>query len=762
MDFNSYMKNVYLEYRNNYPINKRVWKLSYFKKQQETLTSKIKNLNYIINYNKNLKLNFSKYLNQKMEGSSTNNNNNNNNNNNTNNNTNNYNNNDNTNNDKPIYTKDKQQLQSNTYNPLYSGLSPNNSISLIEFFTPNMGYCFYDFTCLLNKTHLDGLVYVNLNDIITKEVLNNYFSRRPIEMSWDNIFKENTDIMKALFYLQLSNFQIVFYLDVVECFSNFILLEPSPIGKIISLFKNKLNNLLNEFMNWDNYSFLEKRNTPTPFYRNSSYFNYIVSYQKDTFQLSEDGVFNLVTYYINYNAKYLSTRFYDFIFLCSKKNELDFKDLSNPINSTFISSVNNNILLISFDYLLENRFGLSDNIPKKNNTIITSKNNGKNNKNNGKHNGKYNKNNGKKDKGLNKPIELSETYCSLYSKEFLIIERLIETHKESIRTLYNEYQDVMTITAQNILKYTFMDNIDNNIILGMNLHSIFDRQMIDNLKFIWESYLINITAHNDTNDLSVNGTQYKEHIIEFKIDNIMDLFNGKMLDYAALENPESPTSPKTTELPKPFKETPVTTKNKKIKGVVKIINFNIPINFPDFKAEKCKLLQQIKYDKSNTVDNNKVVYVITGFDLSFNYFKDIFNEIINNDNNYNTPSNLKGKFIDFDINPMLRVNMGYENYIANFRVDNNSFMNKRYYKNNLLYKDYSRFVKYSKRDTTYYNKNKKDYNKYKKECLKECCDCCKCITKTNLEYLEWKYLPIWSEDVYEKILDDDLFWLLRS
>ena len=53
MDFNSYMKTVYLQTRNNFPINKRVWKLSVFKKRQETLTSKIKNINYIIKININ-------------------------------------------------------------------------------------------------------------------------------------------------------------------------------------------------------------------------------------------------------------------------------------------------------------------------------------------------------------------------------------------------------------------------------------------------------------------------------------------------------------------------------------------------------------------------------------------------------------------------------------------------------------------------------------------------------------------------------------
>ena len=97
-------------------------------------------------------------------------------------------------------------------------------------------------------------------------------------------------------------------------------MEPSPPRKATLTFKKKLNDLLNEFMNWNNYSFLLKKKTTNPFYRNCSYYNYIVSYQKDSFQLSEDGVFNLVSHYINYNAKYLSIRFNYFVFLCGKKN----------------------------------------------------------------------------------------------------------------------------------------------------------------------------------------------------------------------------------------------------------------------------------------------------------------------------------------------------------------------------------------------------------------------------------------------------------
>ena len=89
----------------------------------------------------------------------------------------------------------------------------------------------------------------------------------------------------------------------------------------------------------------------------------------------------------------------------------------------------------------------------------------------------------------------------------------------------------------------------------MNLHPIFDKQMIDHLTYLWENYLLNgnVIGENKDENLMVNGTQYNEHVIEFKIENIMDLFNGKMLEYNNIEshsNSESdndksnPTSPK--------------------------------------------------------------------------------------------------------------------------------------------------------------------------------------------------------------------------
>ena len=131
---------------------------------------------------------------------------------------------------------------------------------------------------------------------------------------------------------------------------------------------------------------------------------------------------------------------------------------------------------------------------------------------------------------------------------------------------------------------------------------------------------------------------------------------------------------------------------------------------------------------------------------------------MNNEGIYNSPKNLRGSFIDFSINPMLRINMGYENYISNFKLINNSFVTKKYYKNSVMYRGFNRFVKIAKQEN---KKNKTQYNKYKKDSLQQCCKCCKCSSKLNIDYFEWKYLPIWSEDIYEKILNDELFWCLR-
>jgi hypothetical protein len=741
MSFDNYMKNWYVSYNKNpYPIDWRTWKLMFFRKRNDGLSNKIKNLKYIIKYNKNLNLNFSKSsinMNDKP---------------------------DNPNEDKKnkynnldlpvtkynpftspntidnINTKcssatekslrpRNNQLQSISYNPLYSGIITENNIILSDFFIPSMGFCIYDFNCLSSKTHLDGTIYVNLNDIISIDILKGYFLRDKYILNLNHVFKEYKDLMNALFYLQLGNIQIIFYLDMIEIFCSYLLINISAIEKTVESFKKKLNKFLNIFMDWGGYSFLEDKITTDRLYNNSSYFNYIVSYQKDTFQLINDGVFSLVNQYINYNIKYLSTKYNDFVFLCGKHHNLDFKNLSNPNNETFISSINNDIMLISFDYLLENKLYKND----------------------------------KTSYNLNK----KKVFHSLYTKEFITIETMTNTHKETVKKLYNEHYDEMNTAIQNILRYELEKDNTDNIIIGMNLHHIFDKQMIEHLTYLWENYLVNnvVLGEGKNDNLLINGSQYKEHIIEFKIDNLMDLFNGKMLEYTNIDTPSKsecdndkskPTTPK-DDIKNPFDMNPVPLDklNSQDSQRIKIINFNIPSYSTEFNINKCKLLQQIKFNKKN---NDNTIYIITGTSLTFEYFQKIYNEIVNNEGIYNSPKNLRGSFIDFSINPMLRINMGYENYISNFKLINNSFVTKKYYTNSVMYRGFNRFVKIAKQEN---KKNKTQYNKYKKDSLQQCCKCCKCSSKLNIDYFEWKYLPIWSEDIYEKILNDELFWCLR-
>ena len=746
MSFNNYMKDLYHSYsKNPYPINWRAWKLHFFRKRNDEMTNKIKNLKYIIKYNKNLTLNFSKIktnMNDKPKGPNDDNNKK----------LNKYksssitkytpfaspntldnniiNNNDNKmrEEDTLLQNNKKRQLQAISYNPLYSNIFPDYNINLTDFFIPSMGFCMYDFTCLSSKTHLDGTIYVNLNDIIPMNILKGYFLTDKYILDLSQLFEEYKGLMKALFYLQLGNIQIIFYLNMIEVFASYLIINTCSIEKIINTFKKKLNNFLNIFMDWDGYSFLKGEKTQESIYSNSSYFNYIVSYQKDTFQLINDGVFSLVNQYINFNIKYLSTKYNDFVFLCGKYYNLDFKKLSNPKNETFISSINNGIMLISFDYLLEHSLN-------------------------------------KPNESLNN-LNKKRVFKSLYSKEIIIVENMTNTHKDTVKTLYNEHYNEMIITAQNILKYGLEDKNTNTMIIGMNLHPIFDKQMIEHLSYLWENYLLNgnVIGENKDENIMVNGTQYNEHIIEFKIENLMDLFNGKMLEYSNIEsysNSESSNDKSSPTLPKDKETNSLNMKplslnlDRPSSNRIKIINFNIPAYSTEFEISKCRLLNQIKYNKKQ---KNNTIYVITGISLTFEYFQKIYNEVISNEEIYNTPKNLKGSFIDFTINPMLRTNMGYENYISNFKSTNNSFLTRNYFRNNVMYRIFNSFVKIVKYENS---KNKKQYDKFKEDTLQQCCKCCKCSSKLNINYYEWKYLPIWSEEIYEKVLNDELFWCLR-
>ena len=68
-------------------------------------------------------------------------------------------------------------------------------------------------------------------------ILKGYFLTDNYILDLSHLFEEYKDLIKVLFYLQLGNIQIIFYLNMIEIFASYLIINTCSIEKIINTFK---------------------------------------------------------------------------------------------------------------------------------------------------------------------------------------------------------------------------------------------------------------------------------------------------------------------------------------------------------------------------------------------------------------------------------------------------------------------------------------------------------------------------------------------
>lgn len=612
----------------------------------------------------------------------------------------------------------------------------------------NVGNGCYNFENIINRVNIDGVMLININDIISAEWLSNFLKNRLLDLTnceqtpeWYIISDKepsNTTpelkievVAKKLKELSKRNIELILYIDVADQINYAYRTKPKDhvylqfvinVGHVFAGVTNAFNKYLSP-------------ETPLQF-------SYFACMQKDGFQLQGTGLKPFVLSYITSTVKYISKDFAKNIYLSGIKNEFIHKNMSHHRNSDIIACMANNYKFISlFDIHLIYELNQND-----------------------------------------KDMRVTKEFDSYKSEIKCMLQHIHDKKKEIITAI----KDVKSNAKSTIELVIGVNNSASNILIGMDLDPDFDLQIYNGIQSILnklqyigtpEKKKTNTPLNpfapmfNGNNTASATPNKIEDDetgvTVEFKIVSILDLMASGMDTHAPNSifgsSPASKKSVCVSYIPVNIHGGSVSPSN--INGYTKSI------------ASKINIYNNV-ISNETTSKAAKHIYVLTGINLTHEVFKKIVDCISDKQNTANTHKRFESKYINFDINPYLRCNMAYYNYMAmantitlgsvikNGTIDNKSSDEPFYIRNARLY---TRFHKYFTgirgivlRKEYFANKHlEKRASQCSEKSESECCKCCKCMTRKGVEYHDYKYIPYLEDKVIAILEKTDDLWIPR-
>ena len=683
-------------------------------------------------------------------------------------------------------------LDVDTYSNIYNNIFTDTCISFnkdllytyqntanifLKDFQNTNGYCLVDFFNLNNKINIDGTFIVNLNDIIYLDDLfevlydeyfysikvgNDYLNYTSVNVGKNNEkdklkyeeynFFQITDkilnIYNKLQVLSNTGFIIVMYLDVSTFFNKHIY----KFKNNMKYFKQNINNILSKYFNIVNEILLDL---------NKYYcrFNYLVSYQKDGFQIINCGINQILFENINSKIRYINNNMNNNNFLLGLHENVNGKNMYKNIN--FNATLNNNYKFLSLENFT-NFVNLSNVYIGMNYYIIE---------------------NTKLNNKLNITKKLQEEQKTKILKEL----------KEYKYNLFRNYTSLITID----------DLIDYTNILCVNLDEYFDKQIIENLISVYkEKYCDNAIVKTletkiDKGDkietkYEVTAHEVKLNIITLQVSELQEInYKNKKEEFEKNYNTFShkKKSSKNKDLHKQLDkdlhkqlDTDKESSLKKNHEREKLKEFDIASLFyihnnkiikrSSNNGKSVEDIDDVEQIKKNT-EKNKTINIIFYKDFTLHKCKQLFKYI---NTNLNLPPEEKYKihFMNFKLNSWFRTCLAYYNYGNWFKNNNQIGMDKRYLLNKHHYNKLIHFLKKIRQETKDNNKIKmlkysnhidiEDPNKDDGKLIDESnllCECCQSAILGNVFETQIKYLPYLDNETIKTMETVGDFWNIR-
>lgn len=584
----------------------------------------------------------------------------------------------------------------------------------------NVGHCCYNFDSIINRVNIDGIMLINLNDIISAKWMDTVLKNStlsplsPIQNpEWHLITSsddENPDfnvhmVASKLKEISNRNIELILYLDVSDQINHAYRTKPKDylflqfvinigIGHIFAGVTYAFNKYLNHQLS----------------------FSYITCIQKDGFQLRCASLKPFILSFITSSVKYISKDFAKNIYLTGLKHQLNSKQMAHHSNSNILACLANKYKFISMRHLYVLK---TDKLPF-NNEFNT------------------------------------------YNPEVTMLMKHIQDKKKELVSVLKSVKKQAKHTIENIID---VNNTSSNIIIGMNLDMDFDLQIYNGVQHILENLNYNppssekrkpshplnpfasAFSSNSTSATPVKKIEDDDTgvTVEFKLISILD-FMSNGTDISA------PNSLFGSNMGAQKKSVCVT---------------YIPVNIPDVNLITSHILQNI-VKNIDIFDNviskgvkGKKIFVLTGNNLNFKNFKQIIACITDKKQIGANYKPFESKYINFDINPYLRCSMAYYNYITIAKTITLTTYGtaEPFYIKSAKY--YSRFYKYFTKIRNNYNKAAIDSDEKNKITNINCCTCCKCLSRFGTEYHEYKYIPYLDDKVIELLDSTTDIWIPR-
>jgi hypothetical protein len=477
---------------------------------------------------------------------------------------------------------------------MLSSLTSNtNYIKLNNATLQGVGHCCYNFDNIANRVNIDGIMLINLNDIISAKWMssflkndkkNNLSPTSPIQSPEWYIISPDEDtnpdfniesVASKLKEISNRNIELILYLDVSDQINHAYRTNPNDY-----LFLQLVMNIGHIFagVTYDFNKHLQSKQL------HQLSFSYITCIQKDGFQLRSTGLKPFILSFITSTVNYIGKNFDKNIYLTGLKHQINCKNMAHHNNSNIIACLANKYKFISMRHLY---------------VLKTDK------------------------------LPLNTEFYS-YKPEVTALTKHIQDKKKELITAI---KDVKSQAKQRLEKIIDINGSSSNIIIGMNLDMEFDLQIYKGVQYILENLKYNppVAEKKKTaqplnpfapmfSGSSASASPVKKIedddngvTVEFKLISIMDL----MANGADITAPNSVFGSQGGSLKKSVCVT------------------YIPVNIPDSGTESLTNthMQNIVKDIDifdNVISKNvtgKKIFVLTGTNLSFEGFKKIIGYI---------------------------------------------------------------------------------------------------------------------------------------
>lgn len=609
-----------------------------------------------------------------------------------------------------------------------SASNTTNYIKLNNATLQGVGHCYYNFDNIANRVNIDGIMLINLNDIISAKWMNVFLKNSnklspssPIQSPEWHIISPDKDnnpdfniesVASKLKEISNLNIELILYLDVSDQINYAYRKKTSE-----SMFLQFVMNIGHIFAGVT-YEF--NKHLQSKQQQSQLSFSYITCIQKDGFQLRSTGLKSFIQSYITSSVNYIGKDFAKNIYLTGLKHQIYCKNMAHHNNSNIIACLANKYKFISMRHLY---------------VLKTNK------------------------------LPLN-TEFNTYNPEVIVLTKHIQDKKKE---LIKSIKDVKSQAKQMLEKIIDVNGSSSNIIIGMNLDMEFDLQIYNGVQYILENLKYNPPSAEKKkppqpfnpfapmfNGNSASATPVKKIedddsgvTVEFKLISILDL----MSNGADISAPNSA-----------FGSQMIGGSQKKSVRVT-YIPVNINSSLTNINMENIVKDIDIFDNLISKGVKGKKIFVLTGTKFSFDDFKKIIGYISDKKKSGSNYTPFESKYINFEINPYLRCSMAYYNYmtVANSIILSKTGVVDPFYIRNA--KHYARFYKYFTRvrsNTVCNDRNTcVDLIEKHKMDSANCCTCCKCLSRFGTDYHEYKYIPYLDDKIIDVLDSTNDIWIPR-